>query len=77
MRNRSVVELLALGFAFLIGLVIVGLGAGIIVAEIVDPEADTGRAVNALGSLVTGILGALLGLIARGSDDLSRHPDDR
>ena len=75
MRNRSAVELLTLGLAAVIGLAVLGLGAAIVIVEIVNPEADTGPALNVLGTLVSAIFGALLGLIARGSRELSRRPD--
>lgn len=39
-------------------------GAGIIVLELRDPTTDTSAAASALGGIVTGITGALLGLIA-------------
>ena len=76
MRNRSAVELLTLGMAAVVGLAVLGLGAAIVVVEIVNPEADTGRALDVLGTMVSAIFGALLGLIARGSRDLSRRPDE-
>ena len=71
-RNRSAVELFT-RFAFVIGVAVLGLGAAIVVVEIWNPEADTGPALNVLGTLVSAILGALLGLIARGSEQLSRR----
>ena len=75
MRNRSTVELLVLGLAAVIGLAVIGLGTAIVIVEVVNPEADTGPALNVLGTLVSAIFGALLGLIARGSDQLSRKDD--
>ena len=75
MRNRSAVELLTLGLAAVVGVAVLGLGAAIVVVEIANPEADTGPALNVLGTLVSAIFGALLGLIARGSDQLSRRPE--
>ena len=76
MRGRSVVELLVLGLAFVIGFAVCCLGAAIVVVEIVNPEADTTPAVTALGTLVTGILGAVLGLVGSSSHELRRRPDD-
>ena len=75
MRNRSAVELLTLGLASVIGLAVLGLGAAIVIVEVVNPEADTAAAMDVLGTLVSAIFGALLGLIARGSRDLSQRPD--
>ena len=69
-------------FTFIVAFMIVGLGIMIIVVEVRSPEADTGLIANTLMSLVSGILGALLGLIAGKSSnagstgsDLSRRPD--
>ena len=76
-RNRSVVEILVLIFTFVVAFAISGLGVMIIVVEVANPEADTGLIANTLMTLVGGILGALLGLIAGKSDataDLHRKP---
>jgi uncharacterized membrane protein HdeD (DUF308 family) len=51
-------------FTFVVAFMICGLGVMIIVVEMRNPEADTGLIANTLMSLVSGILGALLGLIA-------------
>ena len=62
----------------------VGLSIIIIIVEVKHPEADTGLIVNTMMTLVGGILGALLGLIAGKSKNgaikgaqLDRHPDGR
>ena len=67
-------------FTFVVSFAIVGLGVMIIFVEVRNPEADTGLIANTLMTLVGGILGALLGLIAGKSDamgDLHRKPDGR
>jgi uncharacterized membrane protein len=64
MRNRSVIEIMVITFTFVVALMIVGLGFMIIYVEARHPEADTALIANTLMSLVSGILGALLGLIA-------------
>ena len=77
MRNRSVVEIMVILFTFTVTFAIIGLGCMIIVVEVKNPEADTGLIANTLMTLVGGILGALLGLIAGKSDatsDLHRKP---
>lgn len=77
MKNRSVVEIMVLTFTFVVAFSLVGLGTMIVVVEMRNPEADTGLIANTLMSLVAGILGALLGLIAGRSDavdDLHRKP---
>jgi len=63
-----------------VGFSILGLGFMIIYVEARHPEADTALIANTLMSLVSGILGALLGLIAGksssagGADDLHKRP---
>ena len=81
MKNRSVIEIMVLVFVFIVAFTLVGLGVIIMVVEVKHPEADTALLVNTMMSLVSGILGALLGLIAgksgngKGPTDLGRRPD--
>jgi hypothetical protein len=80
MRNRSVIEIMILVFTFTVGFMIVGLSVMILVVETRNPEADTGIIANTLMSLVSGILGALLGLIAgksasMGGAEINKRPD--
>jgi hypothetical protein len=84
MKGRSVIELMVLTFTFVVAISILGLGFLIIWAEVNNPEADTGLIANTLMSLISGILGALLGLIAGkasavggSSDDLHDRPDGK
>lgn len=58
------VEIMVLVFTFVVAFAICGLGVLIVVVESRTPEADTGVIANTLSTLVSGILGALLGLIA-------------
>ena len=51
-------------FTFIVAFTLVGLGVIILVVEVKHPDADTALLVNTMMSLVSGILGALLGLIA-------------
>jgi hypothetical protein len=74
-KNRSVLEIMIITFTLIVGFMIIGLGVMIIVVELVNPEADTGLIANTLMSLVSGILGALLGLIAGKSEELHGRPD--
>lgn len=77
-RNRSTIEIMILIFTFIIAFFIVGLGVLIVIVEVRNPEADTGIIANTLASLVSGILGALLGLIAGKStsgSDMHKRPD--
>jgi hypothetical protein len=70
-------------FVFIVAFTLVGLGVIILVVEVKHPEADTALLVNTMMSLVSGILGALLGLIAGKSQggiggattDLTKRPD--
>ena len=80
-RGRSVIEIMVICFTvFIVGALIV-FGGTVVVVEIVNPEADTDDAVDALSNVIATILGALLGLLARGPIDTSglseRPPPDR
>jgi hypothetical protein len=86
-KGRSVIEIMVLVFTGIVAFTLVGLGVIILVVEVKHPEADTALLVNTMMSLVSGILGALLGLIAGKSNsngkggsnpfesDLDRRPD--
>lgn len=81
MRNRSVIEVMVLVFVFIVAFTLIGLGVIILVVEVKHPDADTALLVNTMMSLVSGILGALLGLIAGKSKngdsgvDLGKRPN--
>ena len=62
MKNRSVVEIIALMFAAMITLGVPALGTTACIIEIRDPTADTSELVGALTSVITLILGSLLGI---------------
>ena len=86
-KGRSVIEIMVLVFTGIVAFTLVGLGVIILVVEVRHPNADTALLVNTMMSLVSGILGALLGLIAGKSNsngkggpnpfaaDLDRRPD--
>lgn len=76
-KNRSVIEVMIMVFTFVVGFMIVGLSVLILIVEVRNPAADTGIIANTLMSLVSGILGALLGLIAGKSTGgtLGTRPD--
>ena len=77
MRGRSVIEVMVLSFTFLVGFVLVSTAVTVAVIEIRNPTADTATIVQSLISLISGILGALLGLIAGKTmsvDELSKRP---
>jgi hypothetical protein len=81
-KGRSVIEIMVLTFTFVVAISISGLGFMIIFVELKNPAADTGLIANTLMSLISGILGALLGLIAGkssivsgGDKDLHERPD--
>ena len=77
-KNRSVIEVMIMVFTFVVGFMIVGLSVLILIVEVREPAADTGIIANTLMSLVSGILGALLGLIAGKSSSgasLNTRPD--
>ena len=76
--DRSVVEIIAIVLTIVLAVVILGSGAAIAVIEVVHPKTDTSDGVDALGRVVSVILGALLGVLAGRADattQLSRRPD--
>ena len=64
MKNRSVIEVMVLLFVFVVCFVLIGTTVTIAVVEIRNPKADTATSVQSLISIISGILGALLGLLA-------------
>ena len=79
MRNRSVLELMVLILTTVIAVSIMAIGATIAIVEIRDPDVDTSAAAQSLLTLISGIVGALLGLLAGRSDvtrDLSERPEE-
>ena len=64
-KGRPVIEIMILSFTMVVVFVMMIMATVIIIVEIMsEGTANTDRAVDALMSLVSGILGALLGLIA-------------
>jgi len=79
-RNRSVVEIIVLTFTLVVGASLLGLGGIIAINEIRDPATDTSAAVQSLVSVLSGIIGALLGLLAGKAERLSSltsRPEER
>lgn len=72
-QDRSVIEVMVLRFTWVVVVIVMGLGASIVVLEVRDPTNDTTLMVASLMSLVTGILGALLGLLAGKSETDTLH----
>ena len=79
-RNRSVVEIIVLTFTLVVGASLLGLGGIIAIIEIRDPATDTSAAVQSWVSVLSGIIGALLGLLAGKAERLSSltsRPEER
>ncbi|MET0787533.1 MAG: hypothetical protein ABWY25_12610 [Paenisporosarcina sp.] len=79
MKGRSVIEVMVLTFTFIVGFSLIATTVVIAIIEIKNPQADTDTIVQSLISLISGILGALLGLIAGKTaavDDLAKRPGD-
>lgn len=66
--RRSAVEILVLVLTGVVAFYIVSATTLVIVIELNDPTSDTSGLVNSLSAMITGVLGALLGLIAGRSD---------
>jgi hypothetical protein len=64
MKQRSVIEIMVLTFTFVVAFAIIATGALVAILEIRDPTVDTEGITNSLLSIIAGILGALLGLLA-------------
>jgi hypothetical protein len=79
MRGRSVIEVMVLAFTFIVGFSLIATGTTVAIIEIRDPTVDTETITQSLISLISGILGALLGLIAgktTSASELSKRPGD-
>ena len=74
LNSRSVVEVMTLVFTFLIAFVIVFSAVTVVISEIIHPEGDTTQVIDGLTSIITGILGALLGLLAGKSEAVNTPP---
>jgi hypothetical protein len=62
-RNRSVVEVMVIVFTLVVAFMLMGVGTMIIVVEMRNPQADTALVASTLMNIVSGIVGALLGLM--------------
>lgn len=78
MKGRSVIEIMVMIFTAIVGFILIMTAVTIAIVEINDPETDTTSIVQSLMSLISGILGALLGLIAgktTSAEELTKRPD--
>ena len=75
MKGRTTIELMVLMLTATVCVAILLTGATIAVLEFKDPSIDTSSVVDILMTLVSGILGALLGLLA-GEKGGHRLPTD-
>jgi hypothetical protein len=75
LRGRSVLEVMVLTFVATVAFMLVAMGTAITVVKIRDPSADTDVITQSLISLVSAILGALLGLLAGKATVLDTRPD--
>ena len=80
-KNRSVVEILVLVFLLTVCTVLIATSVVVVVVEVGDPERNTDSIVQALLSILSGILGSLLGLLAGRSEaaqkTLSSRPGEK
>lgn len=62
-KERTVIELMIIIFTFVVAFMLIGVGTMIIVVEMRNPNADTALVASTLMNIVSGIVGALLGLM--------------
>lgn len=67
-RQRSAIEILIILLTVIVAFYIVAGTIGVIVIELNDPLTDTSRIADSLYTMITAILGALLGLLAGRSE---------
>ena len=76
--ERSVLEIMVLLLTLTVCASLFAMGITISIIEIVSPETDTSGAFDALGNVLSVIVGSLLGLLAgrnERSDGLHKRPD--
>ncbi len=74
-EHRSVLEIMVLTFVGTVSFMLVAMGTAIVVVKVRDPHADTDVITQSLISLVSAILGALLGLLAGKATVLDTRTD--
>jgi len=72
--KRPVIEVMVLMITGTVCVILLLMTGGIVVIETVHPEVDTSGAVSSLSSIVTTLLGAVLGLIAGHSLGRGKKP---
>jgi hypothetical protein len=72
MAGRSVVEVMVLAFTGLVVFTVLFGSVAVVVIEVLNPEADTSGAVQGLANIISGILGALLGMLAGRSEAVTK-----
>lgn len=78
LSGRSTIEIMVLLLTLTVCISLMAMGVTLTVIEIVSPETDTAPAFDALGNVLSMIIGSLLGLLAgrssRVDDDLHQRP---
>ena len=73
------IEMMVITFVAIVAFILIASSVTIMIVEIKDPETDTTTITQSLISLISGILGALLGLIAgktTAAGELSKRPGE-
>ena len=68
-KGRNVIETMVIVFTFVVAFMLMGVGTMIIVVEMRNPQADTALVASTLMNIVSGIVGALLGLMVNLKND--------
>lgn len=72
---RTTTDVIVLALTFVVAFAILATGATVAIIEIIHPETDTTSITDGLMTIVTGIVGALLGLIAGKNDSSAKPPE--
>jgi hypothetical protein len=79
-NNRSVIEIMVITFTLIVSSSMLLTGAAVAFIEIRNPDADTSTAVDFLFTVITVVMGALLGLLAGKNENigqLSERPKEQ
>jgi len=78
MKNRSTIDIVVIILSSTVGIVLVLSCIGVLILRIARPEADVSRGAEAIGGMMTTMIGALVGFVggrAQGKYEASNGKD--